>query len=49
VLERPTPAPILGNIPHCKGLRMTREYGDRIARRVARYARIETIIDRFIL
>lgn len=49
VLERSTPTPILGNIPHCKGLRMTREYGDRIARRVARYARIETIIDRFIL
>jgi dethiobiotin synthetase len=49
VLERSTPTPILGNIPHANGLRMTREFGNRIARRVARYVRIETIIDRFIL
>jgi dethiobiotin synthetase len=43
-LEQWTSVPILGNIPFRKGLRMTRECGNLIARRVDRYVQVEGII-----
>ena len=48
VLERWSPTPILGDIPHGRGIRMTRKCGNEIARRVARYVQVEEIIGRFI-
>jgi dethiobiotin synthetase len=41
--------PILGNIPYRKGIRMTREFGDEIARRVGKHVAIDTIVARFLL
>jgi dethiobiotin synthetase len=38
--------PILGNIPFGKGVRMTRDYSDEIARRFARYVQVERIVKR---
>lgn len=48
MLERWSSVPVLGNIPHTTGIRMTREFGDIIARRVAEHVEVEAIIDRFI-
>jgi dethiobiotin synthetase len=41
--------PILGNIPYRRGIRMTREFGDEIARRVNKHVAIDTIVARFLL
>lgn len=49
VLEQKSPAPILGNIPYRKGIRMTRECADAIAHGVARHVQLERIIERFLL
>jgi dethiobiotin synthetase len=49
VLEQWSPTPILGNIPHGRGIRMARECADEIARRVARYVHVERIIEGIML
>jgi dethiobiotin synthetase len=41
--------PILGNIPYRRGIRISRGFGDEIARRVQRYIDVDEIIERFIL
>jgi len=48
-LEQWCSVPILGNIPYDKGLRMTRNFGEKIARRVGRYVQVDRIINGFIL
>jgi len=47
-LKQWTSVSILGNIPFRKGIRMTREFGDHIARRVDRYVQVDRIITGFI-
>jgi len=42
-------APIMGSIPYGKGVKMTRDCGDEIARRFARCVQVERIFGRFIL
>jgi len=42
-LEQWCSDPILGNIPYRKGIRMTRDCGDEIARRVNRYVDVDRI------
>jgi dethiobiotin synthetase len=48
-LKQWSSVPILGNIPYAKGLRMTRNFGEKIARRLDRYVQVDTIIKRSIL
>jgi dethiobiotin synthetase len=45
-LEQWTSVPILGNIPSRKGIRMIREFGDPIARRVEQCVQVDNIIRR---
>jgi dethiobiotin synthetase len=42
-LKQWTSVPIFGNIPFRKGIRMTRQFGDEIARRFARYVDVDRI------
>lgn len=48
-LEQWTSVPILGNIPYRKGIRMTRQFGDEIARRVNRYVQTDRIVEKLTL
>ncbi len=48
-LEQWTSVPILGKIPFQKGIRMTRPFGDEIARRVNTFVEMDAIVSRFIL
>ncbi len=45
-LEQWTSVPILGNIPFRKGIRMTRQFGDDIARRLERHVDVDGICQR---
>ena len=48
-LEQWSSVQILGNIPYGKGIRMTRAFGDEIARRMHRYVDVDKIVKRFLL
>lgn len=48
-LEQWSSEPILGNIPHGKGIRMTRDCGDEIARTVGRHVQVDRIVEGFVL
>jgi dethiobiotin synthetase len=48
-LRRWSSVPILGSVPHRKGTRMTKAFGDDIARRVRRYLDVDRIVDRYLL
>jgi len=47
-LEQWSSVAILGNIPHSKGVRMTRGFEDEIARHVAGHVQVERVIERFL-
>jgi dethiobiotin synthetase len=47
-LEQWSSAPILGNIPFLKGVRMTRQFDNEITRRVDRYVEVDGVIRRFL-